>query len=159
MSTPPETIEEAAANYDAGHYDHELKAGVEFQDFVAHAMYARGLPIVGYASKEFQLAHGENRLGAEIKLDRNFRRLGNLFLEVAEKSHPRNAEFVPSGIERGDAWLYIIGDREGFYVFPVKYLRRLVKHKDWEFKETFTSQGYLMPLADAENYCIMKVGP
>ena len=95
-------------------------------------------------------------LGAEIKRDGNFRKTGNLYIETAEKSHPDNKNYVPSGIFRKDnSWLFVIGDEETLYIFATKYLQRLSDR----YKEVIktTSIGRLMPIAEAEKYCIRKI--
>jgi hypothetical protein len=95
-------------------------------------------------------------LGAEIKRDDNFRKTGNLYLEIAEKSHPSKPEYTPSGIYRPDnSWLFVIGDEKTAYIFSTKYLQLLAER--YKVVETPTSRGLLMPLADAEKYCIRKI--
>ncbi len=97
-------------------------------------------------------------LGAEIKRDGKFRETGNLYIETAEKSHPDNAAYVASGIHRADnAWLYVIGDERTIYIFPTVYLRRLAARYEDRRRVTPTSAGFLMPVADAERYCIRRI--
>lgn len=142
--------------YKNGYYAEKLEVGLQFQDVVTHELYLRGIVVVGYSSRRFQNTHGENMLGAEIKRDGKFRESGNLFLEVAEKSHPDNPQFIPSGIMRKDnSWLYVIGDEKTMWIFPTEYLRRL-KDRYVQVTKT-TSIGYLMPLNDADKYCIRKI--
>lgn len=150
--------EEAQAAYDAGYYPEKLQQGLEFQDVMTRELYQRGIVVVGYASHRFQNSHGENMLGAEIKRDDNFRKTGNLYLEVAEKANPRNERYVPSGIMRDDnSWLFVIGDEKTAYIFPTNYLRKLSDKRGWRPVTTPTSKGLLMPLSDAEKYCIRKI--
>lgn len=148
----------AEALYDNGYYNEKLQEGLEFQDVITRELYLRGIVVVGFASRRFQNECGENMLGAEIKRDGNFRNTGNLYIEVAEKSNPRNPRYVDSGIMRADnSWLFVIGDEKTAYIFPTEYLRRLVKARDWKKITKPTSIGYLMPLEDAEKYCIRKI--
>lgn len=150
------SIDEATKAYNGGYYQDKLEIGLQFQDVVTRALYQRGIVVVGYSSRRFQIREGENMLGAEIKRDGNFRKTGNLYIETAEKSHPANHDFVPSGIHREDnSWLFVIGDEECIWIFSTKYLRMLEPR--YEKKQIPTSVGFLLPLADAEKYCIRKI--
>jgi hypothetical protein len=150
------THAEAVQAYDNGYYKNKLEEGLVFQDVVTRILYQRGIVIVGYASRRFQNSHGENMLGAEIKRDGKFRKTKNLYLEIAEKSHPNNAFWVNSGIKRNDnGWLYVIGDEKTIWIFVTKLLRD--KRTEWERVNTPTSVGYLMPLAAADEYCIRRI--
>ena len=149
-------LAQARRQYADGYYEKKLEEGLVFQDVVTAALYRRGIVVVGYASRRFQVERGENMLGAEIKRDGNFRQTGNLYLETAEKAHPNNPAYAPSGIMRGDnSWLYVIGDEKTIYVFSTKYLRML----DGRYREvtTATSIGRLMPVAEADKYCIRRI--
>ena len=153
-----ENLDEAVERYDAGYYQEKLQQGLEFQDLVARELLMRGIVLVGFSSRKFQNQVGENMLGAEIKRDGNFRSTGNIYIEVAEKSHPSNANYVPSGIMREDnSWLFVIGDERTIYIFPTKYLRLLSAQRDWREVTKATSIGRLMPMADADRYCIRKI--
>lgn len=154
-----QTYDDAIKDYQNGYYQIQLQAGLEFQDLVTKVLYQRGIVVVGYSSRRFQNSEGENMLGAEIKLDRGFRNSGNLYIETAEKSHPENINFAPSGIYRRDnSWLFVIGDEKTIYIFSTTFLRRLVEKKKYPFiSNKPTSQGYLLPLSDAEKYCILKI--
>jgi len=150
------SLDEAREKYANGYYAEKLEEGLQFQDVVTRALYQRGIVVVGYASRRFQQSHGENLLGAEIKRDGRFRETGNLYIERAEKSHPDRRDYSPSGIDRGDnAWLYVIGDERSFYIFSLKYLRMMAKR--YRAVETPTSRGYLMPLEDAERFCLRHI--
>ena len=147
---------QAREEYNNGYYSDKLQQGLEFQDVVTKALYQRGIIVIGYASRRFQNEEGENMLGAEIKWDGRFRETGNLYIETAEKSHPDNINYIPSGIYREDnSWLYVIGDEKLLYIFSIKYLRLLEKR--YAKKEKPTSRGFVMPLSDAEKYCIRKL--
>lgn len=146
----------ARAEYSKGYYANKLEQGLEFQDIVTAALYQRGIVVVAYSSRKNQILHGENMLGAEIKRDGKFRETGNLYIEVAEKSHPDNQNYIASGIHRADnSWLYVIGDEKTIYIFSTKYLRLLMAR--YKKVETPTSQGFLLPLSEAEKYCIRKI--
>lgn len=156
----PSPLESAINEYDnEDYYGKQLRDGVEYQDFVAHELCKRGMPIVSYGSRKFQYDYGENMLGAEIKYDKKFRETGNLYIETAEKSHPSNSRYVPSGVMREDnSWLFMIGDYRDLYIFPTNFLRKLIECKNWRFiSDKPTSQGYLMPLADGNKYNIRKI--
>ena len=149
-------LAQARRQYADGYYEKKLEEGLVFQDVVTAALYRRGIVLVGYASRRFQVKCGENMLGAEIKRDGLFRQTGNLYLETAEKAKPDNPDYVPSGIVRGDnSWLYVIGDEKTIYVFSTKYLRMLAGR--YEKAITHTSLGLKMPLAEAEKYCLLRI--
>ena len=151
-----ESQEESRKKYWNGYYQKKLEQGLEFQDVVTEALYHRGIVVVGYASRVFQNKRGENMLGAEIKNDERFRQTGNLYIEVAEKSHPDKPNYTPSGIMRADnSWLYVIGDIETVWIFSTKYLVML---KDrYPPMQTPTSIAHLMPMAAADKYAIRKI--
>lgn len=151
-------LEAAREQYAGTYYKDQLETGLVFQDVVTRELYQRGIVIVGYASRRYQRSEGENMLGAEIKRDGNFRETGNLYLEIAEKAHPDNQVYVPSGIFREDnSWLFVIGDERTVYIFSTKYLRLLVESRNWRKVEKPTSIGHLCPLADAERYSLRRI--
>lgn len=153
-----ETLEESQRAYGSGYYAEKLEQGLVFQDLVTRELYKRGIVIVGYASRHFQNDHGENILGAEIRRDGHFRKTGNLYIEVAEKSHPDVSEYTSSGIERNDgSWLFIIGDEHDIWIFSTKQLCLLVHKREWRQVKKPTSIGYLCPMEDAERYCLRKI--
>ena len=149
-------LQQARREYANGYYKEKLEQGLQFQDVVTQALYQRGIVVVGFASRKFQIQVGENMLGAEIKRDGRFRETGNLYIETAEKSHPDNENFVPSGISRQDnSWLFVIGDERTIWVFATKYLRLLASR--FRAVEKPTSRGFLVPVADADKYSIRKI--
>jgi hypothetical protein len=153
---PAGALAQSRQRYAAGYYGQKLEEGLVFQDVVTEALYRRGIVVVGYASRRFQARRGENLLGAEIKRDGLFRQTGNLYIETAEKAHPDNPAYAPSGIMREDnSWLYVIGDERTIYIFATKYLRKLAGR--YPARETPTSRGFLMPVAAAETYCIRRI--
>lgn len=146
----------AQAKYAGGYYAEKLEEGLQFQDFCTRELYQRGIVVIGYASRRYQNAEGENMLGAEIKRDNEFKKTGNLYLEVAEKAHPSRQQYTASGIMREDnSWLFVIGDESCLWIFSTKYLR-LLKDRYRQVK-TPTSIGHLMPVAEADRYCIRKI--
>jgi hypothetical protein len=147
---------DARKEYNNGYYNKQLEIGLEFQDIVTKELYQRGIVVVGYSSRRFQNKEGENMLGAEIKRDGKFRETGNLYIEISEKSHPDNMDYVQSGIHRGDnSWLFVIGDEKTVWIFSIKYLRMLEDR--YKKVNTPTSNGYLMPLKDADKYCLRRI--
>ena len=159
MTDMCESHDEAVARYDNDdYYNTQLQVGLEFQDLLTRELYLRGIVVVGFSSRKYQNQVGENMLGAEIKRDGNFRKTGNLYIEVAEKAHPKNKTYVPSGVMREDnSWLFVIGDERSAYIFPTKYLRLLSEQKSWREVRKVTSIGKLMPISDAERYCIRRI--
>lgn len=149
-------LQESRENYANGYYEDKLQQGLYFQDIVTAALYQRGIVVVSYSSRAFQNSHGENMLGAEIKRDGKFRESGNLYIEIAEKSHPDKQIYIPSGIHRKDnSWLYVIGDEKTIFIFSTKYLQMLEKR--YHHVQTPTSMAFLVPLEDADKYCIRKI--
>lgn len=147
---------ESRIEYNNGYYVLKLQEGLEFQDVVTRELYLRGIVVIGFSSRKYQNCEGENLLGAEIKRDGKFRETGNLYIEVDEKSHPDRPNYTPSGIHRKDnSWLFVIGDERTFYIFSTKYLRML--ENKYKHVEKPTSHGFLMPISDAEKYCIRKI--
>lgn len=136
-------------------YKRKLDDALVYQDFVKHQMYRRGVPLVFNDSREFQFTEGENIFGIEVKNDKRFRNTGNLYIETAEKSDPKNPHFVASGIYRNDnSWLYLIGDYKTIYIFGINILTWLHRTKKYEEREIDTSQGYLLPVTDGEKYAV-----
>jgi len=150
------SLQKAREEYKNGYYQDKLNEGLEFQDLVTNALYQRGIVVIGYASRRYQVEEGENMLGAEIKRDGKFRETGNLYIETAEKSNPDNPAYAASGIYRQDnSWLFVIGDEKTIYIFSTKYLRLLEKR--YQRKQKPTSIGFLMPIEEADRYCIRKI--
>lgn len=141
------------------YYKEKLEQGQCYQDFVVDLLYQKGIPVISYNSKEYQNIKGENKAGIEIKNDMNFRKTGNLYIEIAEKTSENNLEFVSSGIYRSDnTWLYLIGDKKTIFVLSKRQLQKL--HKLGKYKEvkTKTSRGFLLPIKDARDfYCILEI--
>jgi hypothetical protein len=135
-------------------YENDKEAGAIFQDFVCETLSKHGIPVSNYGSKIYQLQHGENSQGREIKLDRYRAKTGNLYIERFERSRPYY-EYTLGGIYR-PCFEYIIGDYQVFYQLPAQVLRDLLechKYRDVENKVK-TSLGTLVPEEDAERIAI-----
>lgn len=100
---------------------------------------------------------GETRERVEIKRDGKWRTTGNLYIETAEKAEPRDGDYAPSGIYRDDnsQW-YLIGDELTFWLFRKVTLQHLHQRKNYEKKQKPTSQAFVLPLKDANQYCCCK---
>lgn len=138
-------------------YRHEKsESGTRYQDFVVELLWIRrGLPIMQFASREYQIRKGESLTGVEIKNDEKYAETGNLWIEVGEKAMPRDGDFAPAGILRGDnSWLYVIGDYRTVFVFAKRNLVLLHEAKRYPVIENArkTSIGFLLPRADARRW-------
>lgn len=135
------------------YYNKELKDALEYQDFVAEELWKIGLPLFNFSSKKYQIKHGENKLGVEIKLDKIYASTENLWIEMKEKSHPNNPVYVNAGIFRNDnSWIYLIGNYETIYIFTKKQLRDISTQYKAQENKTKTSIGFLLPKVEAEKY-------
>jgi hypothetical protein len=135
------------------YYDKQLNDGLEFQDFCSVKFAERGIPITNFSSKKYQQNKGENLQGYEFKYDKQFRKTGNLWIELAEKTNPSNLTYINSGILRNDnTMFYIIGDYEGIYLMQKKIL--IVISKSYKILENNmkTSKGFLLPTDKAREY-------
>jgi len=142
------------------YYDKMLIEGQEYQDFVADELYKRGISLGTYASKKWQIEHGENRAGVEIKYDMKVSETGNLWIETKEKSHPDRPNYVASGIYRDDnSWLYCIGDYNVIYVMPKTILRIMFEQRKYRELEngSKTSMGFLLPKDKAQMYAAIVI--
>ena len=131
-------------------YKERLALGLEFQDYCAIEFAKIGIPITNFSSQKYQHEKGENLQGYEFKLDRNFRRTQNLYIEIAEKSNKENAQFIDSGIMRSDNTLfYVIGDYEGVWLIQKQTLKYYIEYL--KEVQTPTSIGKLLPIEKAKN--------
>ncbi len=141
------------------YYKDMLEKGLQYQDFVTSLLLKEiALPISTYSSKKYQISHGENAQGVEIKFDDKMCETGNVYIEVSEKSNANNTSYVPSGIYRLDnTWLYVIGDYSVVYIFAKKFL--ILMHKTGKYRTVKipTSQGFLIDCDDTSKYCIKKI--
>jgi len=95
------------------YYADKLNDGIEFEKFVYEVLKDIGLVVTKpYTTKKMQFK-GENSIGWEIKYDQRMAETGNAYIEIAEKSDPKNDKYVNSGIYRDDnTWLWLIGNRQ-----------------------------------------------
>lgn len=142
------------------YYEKKLRDGQEYQDYVAVQLYKRGIVIQNILSRKLQLRK-ENLMGLEIKFDEKFGKTRRLYIEIAEKSHPDNPEYVPSGVFREDNnWLFGIGNYEEFFVFGKKQLRRLYnENPPWLYRPQpkSTSKAFCIPEKQAKEYAELHV--
>lgn len=140
------------------YYKEKLEAGLEYQDFIADKL-RKGEPSIilgAYSSRKYQNERGESASGIEIKYDMLFKKTGNLYFEVAEKSNAALLDYTPSGIMHDDnTWLYLIGDYEQAFLFSKNQLKMVYANKaKWSAngiraRETPTSQGFTYPVRNA----------
>lgn len=135
------------------YYEDMLKMGREFEAFICRAWMRKfNVDLGPYSTKSDQMK-GENRRGIEIKLDLNFRKTGNLYIEFAEKTDKKNKHFILSGIFRDDnTKTFMIGDYGNVYMFPVILLRNIQLDKKYKIVETPTSRGFLLPIREIEGW-------
>lgn len=134
-------------------YEDMLKLGKEFEMFICRAWMRKfNVDLHPYSTQLDQLK-GENSLGIEIKLDLNFRKTGNLYIEFSEKTDPKNKHYIPSGVFREDnTKTFLIGDYGKVYMFPVILLRNLGTSGKYKIVETPTSRGLLLPIREVERW-------
>jgi hypothetical protein len=141
------------------YYNEKLQQGLEYQDFITDLLIGElGISLSSYSSKKFQNSIGENRQGFEIKFDNRMNDTGNIYIEVKEKANPNNTNYVDSGIFRNDnTWLYLIGNYNLVYIFGKKHLVLMYESNKYKEVKINTSIGFLIPVADAEKYCLKKL--
>ena len=142
-----------------GHYKTMLEKGLEFQDFICEALLKEmGINLTMFSSRKYQLSKGENIQGVEIKFDDIYKKTGNIYIEIAEKSNEENENYVISGIYRNDnTWLYLIGNYEEVFIFPKNILVLLDNKKRYKYVQTPTSKGFLINKEDAHKFCAKKI--
>ncbi len=127
-----------------------------FVDVVIREIWYCGLGVTDYCDVKSQSDEGECKSGTEMKRDGKFRETGFLHIETARRTHPVREVYVPSGIYRiYKPWLYIIGDEQTIYIFATKHLQAL--QAKYQVLETLSRRGVLMPLEDADAYCLRKI--
>ena len=147
----------------SGHED-SLQKGHEFQDFVCMELAKRGVILQNIQSRKYQYAIGENLQGFEIKYDSRCtgcsgtKATGRLSIEIAEKSHPDNPEYIKSGIyAKSNSWLYIQGNYNGIWVFSTKHLRLIREtKKEHEIDKMPTIVKFYLPIEQADKYCLVR---
>lgn len=141
------------------YYKDQLNRGLIFQDFIYEILSREGIMTVSYGSKLFQQRKGENKARMEIKFDGNMH-TGNLYIEIAEKSDPKNADYIESGIYRS-CTEYVIGNYNTIFRLPTSVLRLV--HKTGRYKEVEiklkTSKGFLYPQGEASRIAIAVYHP
>lgn len=140
------------------YYAAKLEEGQQFQDFIAHRLHRLDIDLHQTTSRASQ-RNGENRFGMEIKRDGKFRETKNLYIETAEKARPRDGDYVPSGIFRGDnSWTYGIGDEKCFWIFTIRTLREAHAAKRFRMApDKDTRRGFLLPIAEAGKFADLIV--
>jgi len=138
-------------------YKYQLKEGKEFEKYVKKQLIEkRKLYLDIIEDKVEQYTIGETMQGYEIKYDKLYKRWGNLYIEIKEKTNPQNYEYVLSGIFRDDnTHTWIIGDYTEVYMFKKNVLIDIYNKKEYfgDIKITETSHGILLnkPLIDKYN--------
>lgn len=140
-------------------YTSNLAEAKDFEDFVFDTMlHERKLVAGGYRSRHYQVVHGESMTGVEVKLDREFRKTGNLFVETMERANV-NEQMCPAGIYHDtNPWLLAIGDYSTFWLFATQTLRNI--HEQAICREienrTNTGRGFLLPVCKADRHSAWK---
>ncbi len=131
-------------------YRGRLTEGQKFERFVRERLNPHGITIWLDWDKQAQLL-GENAQGVEIKLDARCLETQRLSIETHEKTNPRNALWVPSGILKQDnSWAYVQGCYQMIWVFSKKWLLRYYAEKSPEEHESHgTVRKFYMPLSVA----------
>ena len=142
------------------YYKTQLERGILYQDFVYEILSRNGINTVAYGSRLFQYRFGENKAGIEIKYDDKFKDSRNLWIEVSEKSNPKNIEYIESGIYR-ECTEYIIGDYNTIFRMATNVLRRVVEGGRFRIIENNmkTSKGFLLPCTEAARISIAVYHP
>jgi len=138
-------------------YESNLAEAKEFELFVSDTL-AHSLAILPcvFRSKHYQTLYGESLTGVEIKLDKQFRATGNLFIETEESPH-ESREKSPAGIyHHTSPWLFVIGDNHTIWVFSTTCLKRehiSGKHRN---VRTPTASGFLLSVGVADTIAARK---
>lgn len=137
------------------YYMAKLTNGIKFQKFVYNVLESMGLVVTKpHKTKEAQF-EGENSIGWEIKCDERMAETNNVYIEIAEKSDPKNNSYVKSGIYRDDnSWLWLIGDYSEIYIIQKNLLKMLVETGKYRKVENNrkSSIGYLIPKEIIKKY-------
>lgn len=144
----------------------KLDEGARFEQFVHDLVNPWGLTFWVNSDPIFQKTKGESFQGCEVKLDAGCVKYGHLSIEIAEKSHPSNPDWVASGIFKADnSWAYIQGNYEMVFVFSKKWLLRYYAEKNPPLHEyNGTVRKFHLPekndaLALATKGAILVLGP
>ena len=128
-----------------------LQAANTFEAYILWRIRAKGKRATLHETTADQLAHGDISLGSgdnlEIKLDRNYHKTGNLFIEVEEKHSADQDRWIASGIRCcSDAKWFGIGDYLNFFLFLRSRLQREQDSGRFTIIEIslHTSRGFLL---------------
>lgn len=135
--------------------------GLEFESYIMDWFAKeKNINLSHYTTYKEQIHKGENRQGIEIKNDQMFKNTGNLFISV-EREYDYTTH--PSGIFKDQSWLYVIGDKDCFYIFSTKQLRQIYRGNKPKLYNGFktpkggTEKGFLLNKKMADKFCIEKV--
>tara|TARA_R110002153_G_scaffold55528_2_gene154102 strand:- start:2100 stop:2558 length:459 start_codon:yes stop_codon:yes gene_type:complete len=135
--------------------------GLEYESFIMDWFCEnKKINLSHYTTTNEQFFKGENRQGVEIKNDQKFAETGNLFISV-ERDY--GYKKYPSGIYKDQSWLYVIGNKEIFYIFATKHLKQYYeKHTPNLFNgfvsnKNGTDKGFLLNTKLADRICIQKI--
>ena len=130
------------------YYKQKLFEGKAYEIWVVQQLKKkRNLHLEIIDDKVGQYTIGETKQGYEIKYDNIYKKSGNLYIEIAEKTDPKNKKYIASGIFRQDnTHTWIIGNFQEAYMFDKK-------EYFGDIKITKTSYGILLnkPLIDEYN--------
>jgi hypothetical protein len=134
----------------------------QFESFVYDWFISNyGISITHYHTKEEQFEKGENRQGFEIKNDQSLENTGNLFISVLRRDNQGN-EYASGIFKKDNRWLYIIGNKDEFYVFSCKQLQNYYNHYKPKLFKGYTTDfgrveyGFLMNRKEAEKMCALQ---
>ena len=147
----------------SSYYRDQLREAEQFEILIEKKLLEElhegrpGFSITRHTTQADQLAYGDLRIriaatgeswDIEIKNDKLMADKRNLYIETQEKSHPRNPDFIDSGIfASSSADLYGIGDECEFYLFDRAALRALAPPPDkWMTIDRGTSRGFLLEI-------------
>ena len=130
-----------------------IEAGNTFEDFVCDQLSEMGINLRTYKSRDFQFEKGENKIGWEIKLDKEHIKHGHLSIEIAERT--RNDPYLKwtnSGIFRNDnSWLYIQGNNKLFWILFKPTLIYFYRNNHPATQEKFgTIRTFYLDYSDAD---------
>jgi len=135
--------------------------GLKFESYIIDWLAnEKNINLSHYTTYEEQIHKGENRQGIEIKNDQMFSKTGNLFISV-ERVYDYTTH--PSGIFKNQSWLYVIGDKDCFYIFSTKQLRQIYQGNKPKLYNGFktpkggTEKGFLLNKKMADKFCIEKI--
>ncbi len=143
----------------AADFERDLHFGQEYEDFAQHLLWRHGYIIVLHRSARYQWKYGESIGGIEIKLDRNFRRTGNLYIETEERrTTDGRSQWRPAGIhDVPQPTLYAIGDFDTLHLLSVRWLCRVESFHTHH--EGPTMKGFLLPVTKARDWAVEVIEP